>query len=83
MRSTNQPENVVPMKLAPPMIPTAAAAVSCGIPLSIACGIRWVPISPLAVTPQIKKQPLRIQKVEVLNTSEIAEIEIGRISPRA
>src|SRR3982751_6646657 len=74
---------VVPIKLAPPMIPTAAAAMTCGIPRSMACGIRCVPINPLAVTPQIKKQPLKIQNVEGLNTSDIAEIDIGRISPRA
>src|SRR3970282_1959201 len=38
---------------------------------------------PLAVTPQIKKQPARIQNVEVLKTSDSAESDIGRISPRA
>ena len=81
MRSTSQPENVVPIKLAPPMMPTAVAAVSCGMPRSIACGIRCVPIRPLAVTPQMKKQPLKIQKVEVAKTSERADMDIGRISP--
>src|SRR6266480_2739340 len=72
-RSTSHPANVVPTKLAPPMMPTAAAAVTCGIPLSIACGIRCVPMRPLAVTPQTKKQPLKSQKVEVRKTSETDE----------
>ncbi|MND09404.1 hypothetical protein D3C83_327050 [compost metagenome] len=53
------------------------------MPRSIACGIKCVPMSPLAVTPQIKKQPLKIQNVDVLKTWEMVEIDTGRMSPRA
>src|SRR5688572_32667456 len=79
-RSTSQPANVVPMKLAPPMMPSAAAAVTWGMPLSIACGIRCVPMRPLEVTPQTKKQALRSQKLDVRKTSDIDEAETGRKS---
>src|SRR5713226_3583867 len=69
-RSVIQPEKTVPTKFNPPITPTRVAAVTCGIPWSISCGIKCVPISPLAVPPQIKKLPASSQKVDDLKTSE-------------
>ena len=51
------------------MMPSKEAAAICGMPISISCGIRCVPISPLAVPPHTKKLPASNQKVGWLTTS--------------
>ena len=52
-----------------PMSPMALATVSLSNPFSRAWGSRCVPMSPLAVPPQMENTPHRSQKVGVLTAS--------------
>jgi hypothetical protein len=46
-----------------PTVASKLAAVTSGIPWSIAAGIRCVPMRPLVEAPQMKKLPARSQKL--------------------
>jgi hypothetical protein len=44
------------------MVASSPAATVLGIPWSLAAGMKWVPISPFVVIPQIAKLPASSQK---------------------
>ena len=61
----------------------SSVAVICGMPISISCGMRWVPIKPLAVPPQTKKLPQSNQNVGLLITSRAVIVAFFADIPRS
>ena len=65
------------------MMPTKEAAAICGMPISISCGIKCVPIKPLAVPPQTKKVLHSSQKVGLVTTSRAVIVAFFEDMPRS
>ena len=65
------------------MMPTKEAAAICGMPISISCGIRCVPISPLAVPPHTKKAAAQQPKSRVVTTSRAVMVAFLADIPRS
>jgi hypothetical protein len=57
----SQPETVTPTMSKAPIAASSPAAWTSPIPWSCAAGIRWVPITPTVVAPQMKKVPASSQ----------------------
>ncbi len=66
-----------------PITASRLAAVTSAMPWSTEAGIRWVPINPLVVAPQMKKLPASSQKAPEPTASRRPWIAVAKGLPVA